>query len=158
MPLSRVNLDRTDINLISRALSNYFQEKVNSVSSQEISFLDGVTGSIQQQLNDKNDKNISRNIRNSSYTLVLSDANKLIEMNNISPNTLTIPLNSLVEFPIGTKIDILQTGTGQTTVFPTPGVTLNSSLNATKLLGQWSAAAIIKRDTNTWVLIGDLAV
>lgn len=92
-----------------------------------------------------------------SYSLVLSDAGDLVELSNASPITLVIPLNSTQPFPVGTKIDILQTGAGQVTASYVSGVTLNSSGGKNKLTGQWSAASLIKRGTDTWALIGDLA-
>lgn len=90
-----------------------------------------------------------------SYTLVLSDASKNIELSNTSSITLTIPLNATVAFPIGTQIQLLQTNTGQVTVAATSGVTLNSNPGL-KLRAQWSAATLIKRSTDTWVLVGDI--
>ena len=98
---------------------------------------------------------ISTNVETASYSLILSDAGQLIEMNVATANNLTVPLNSTVAFPIGTKIDILQTGAGQTTIVATPGVTINSN-STLKLSGQWAAATLIKRAENTWVLIGSL--
>lgn len=100
---------------------------------------------------------VQRNIQAASYTLVISDASKLIEMNVGSANNLTVPLNSSVPFPIGTQIDILQTGTGQTTVVATGGVTINATPGL-KLRAQWSSATLIKRATDTWVLMGDISV
>jgi len=91
-----------------------------------------------------------------SYTLALTDAGRLIEMNNASANTLTIPPDSSVAFPVGTKIDIIQTGSGETSIAPGSGVTLNSDGNKRKINIQWAAASLIKRGTNTWVLIGAL--
>lgn len=91
------------------------------------------------------------------YTIVLSDSDKLIEMNSSSANNLIVPPNSSVPFPIGTKIDILQTGAGQTTVVADSGVTINSKDGDLKLSGQWSAATLIKRGTDSWALIGDLS-
>ena len=90
-----------------------------------------------------------------TYTLVLSDAAKLIELSNTSAITFTIPMNSAVAFPVGTKIDLLQTNTGQVTVGGA-GVTLNTFDSRTKLGGQWAAASIIKRATDTWVIIGNI--
>jgi len=89
-----------------------------------------------------------------SYTLVLADKDKLVEMSNASANTVTVPTNSSVAFPIGTQISILQTNTGQTTVGGA-GVTINGTPGL-KLRAQWSSATLIKRAENTWVLIGDL--
>jgi len=99
---------------------------------------------------------ITINATTGAYTLVLTDDNRMVEMNNASGTTLTIPLNSSVAFPIGTMITILQTGAGQTTVAGAAGVTVNGTPGL-KLRAQYSAATCIKRATNTWVLIGDLA-
>ena len=99
--------------------------------------------------------NVITNAQTASYTLVLTDKDDLIEMGVGSANTLTIPLNSSVAFPVGTQITILQTGTGQTTVTATGGVTVNATPGL-KLRAQWSSATLIKRATDTWVVLGDL--
>jgi hypothetical protein len=99
---------------------------------------------------------VVRNTQAGSYTLVLSDAGKLVEMNSASANTLTIPANSSIAFPIGSKIDIVQTGAGECSIAPASGVTLNSDSSKRKINAQWAAATLVKRDTDTWVLIGAL--
>jgi hypothetical protein len=99
---------------------------------------------------------IATNAQAASYTLVLTDQSDLVEINNASANTLTVPLNSSVAFPIGTTVTILQTGAGQTTITPTGGVTINGTPGL-KLRAQWSSATLIKRAENTWVAIGDLS-
>lgn len=89
-----------------------------------------------------------------SYTLVLGDASKMVEMSNTSAITLTVPLNSSVPFTVGSQIVLLQTNTGQVTVAGAGGVTVNSNPGL-KLRAQWSSATLIKRAENTWVLVGD---
>jgi len=91
-----------------------------------------------------------------SYTLVLGDAYKLIEMEVTSANTLTIPTNASVPFPLGTQILVSQLGTGQTTITPSGGVTLRSSGGKTKTSAQYSMCTLIKRGTNEWYLSGDI--
>ena len=91
----------------------------------------------------------------SSYTLLLTDGGKLVEMTSASANNLTIPLNASAAFAIGTSIFVLQAGAGQTTIVPTEGVTINSFIGL-KIIGQWSGCTLIKRGTNTWVAIGGL--
>ena len=94
--------------------------------------------------------------KTTSYTLSdLAERDDLIEMGSSSAVTLTIPLNSAVAFPIGTSIDILQTGTGQVTIAGDSGVTVNATPGL-KLRTQWSSATLFKRATNTWVVYGDL--
>jgi len=99
---------------------------------------------------------IATSAQTASYTLVLTDQSKVVEISNASANTLTVPLNSSVAFPTGTTITILQTGAGQTTITPTGGVTINGTPGL-KLRAQWSSATLIKRATDTWVAIGDLS-
>ena len=95
-----------------------------------------------------------------TYTTVLTDRDSLVECNNASAITVTIPLNSAVAYPVGTSIDILQTGAGQVTINGTAGVTINatpqSTANTAKLRAQWSGATLFKRATDTWVVTGDL--
>jgi hypothetical protein len=98
---------------------------------------------------------IATSSQTASYTLVAGDRGKLVEMNVGSANTLTVPLDSTVNFPVGTQIDILQVGSGQTTVAGAVGVTVNATPGL-KIRAQWGGATLIKRAANTWVLIGDL--
>jgi hypothetical protein len=98
---------------------------------------------------------IAISVKTASATLALVDDGTLIEMNVASGNTITVPTDS-VAFPIGTQITILQTGTGQTTITPASGVTIDRTPGL-KLRAQWSSATLIKRGTNSWVAIGDLS-
>lgn len=91
-----------------------------------------------------------------SYTLSnLNERDSIIDMRMTVANTLTIPADTLVNFPTGTTIDILQSGQGQTTIQAGEGVVLNYTPGK-KLRLQWSMATILKRDANTWLLFGDL--
>jgi hypothetical protein len=91
-----------------------------------------------------------------SYTLVLTDKSKMVEMNSESANNVTIPTNTSVEFPIGSQVNILQTNTGQTSIVGDTGVTVVGTPGL-KLRAQWSAATLVKRGTDSWVAIGDLS-
>ena len=101
-------------------------------------------------------KYLTVNARTASYTLVLADDGKMIEMGVGSANTLTVPPNSSVAFPTGTTIAVLQTGAGQTTLTAGAGVTINGTPGL-KLRTQWSSATITKRGTDSWIAIGDLS-
>ncbi len=92
-----------------------------------------------------------------SYTTVLSDANKLITSSNSSPQTITIPLNSSVAYPIGTVIDFMQLGTGKLTIAITATGNLYSKGGNKACSAQYVTVSAMKVGTDTWVLIGDLA-
>jgi hypothetical protein len=93
-----------------------------------------------------------------AYTAALTDKDKWLELSNgATAGTFYINIDATVNFPIGTQINIIQTGTGQITIAPTASAT--TTINATpglKLRSQWSSATIIKRAANLWVVVGDL--
>ena len=95
------------------------------------------------------------NRRTASYTLVLSDAFKVIEMNLTSSNTVTIPTNASASFATGTFIDVIQYGAGQTS-FTASGVTLRSTNDWLKINARYGAVTLLKVDTNEWYIIGNL--
>ena len=98
-----------------------------------------------------------------TYTFVLADAdNKLVTASNASAQTYSIPTNASVAFPIGTQLNIIQIGAGQVTISAaTPATTTIVSTGATaaspKCRAQYSAITLVKRDTDSWYAIGDIA-
>lgn len=96
------------------------------------------------------------NSQAASYTLVLSDVGKVIPISNASANTVTVPLNSSVAFPVGSVVTLIQTGAGQTTIAPSAGVTIQSESSKLKLKAQYATAGLLKTATDTWVAFGNL--
>lgn len=97
-----------------------------------------------------------------SYTAVLANNSQVVTMDNASANTFSIPTNASVAFPIGTQINVLQIGAGQTTIQAvTSGTTTILSTAATaaapKLRARYSLATCIKSATDTWYVVGDIA-
>jgi hypothetical protein len=91
-----------------------------------------------------------------SYTLSdLNERDTIVEISKASAVTLTIPLNATIAYPVGTTIDIIQTGSGQVTIAGAGGVTVNATPGL-KLRTQWSSATLLKRAENTWLVYGDL--
>jgi hypothetical protein len=98
------------------------------------------------------------NTQTSSYTLVLGDASKVIEMNVASANTVTIPTNASVAFPIGTEITVLQYGVGITSIAVAGGVSIVSKDSASIIGNRYTGVTLLKRGTNEWYLIGNIVV
>lgn len=97
-----------------------------------------------------------------AFTVTIDDNGQLVTMNNSSANTLSIPTDANVNFPIGTQITVLQIGTGQTTINAvTPGTTTINSTGATpaqpRLRVRYSSATCIKLAANNWVVVGDIS-
>lgn len=105
---------------------------------------------------------LTLNAQTATYTAVLTDnRNKLVTMSVATANDFLIPTNANVAFPIGSVINVIQIGAGQTTIEAvTPGTTTISSTGATAtapvLRAQFSAASCIKVATDTWYVVGDI--
>lgn len=87
---------------------------------------------------------------NSGITLALTDANKLIYVDNSSLTTqivITIPTDASVAFPVGSVVDIVAWNTGGAKVAVSGGVTLNGSSNAMPGFGY---LRLIKAGSNLW--------
>lgn len=105
---------------------------------------------------------VSFDAETATYTAVLANAYQLVTMNVSSANNFQIPTNASVAYPVGTVINVLQIGTGQTTIQAvTSGTTTINSTGATatapKLRARYSAASCIKAATDTWYVVGDIA-
>lgn len=90
-----------------------------------------------------------------TYTLALSDIGRLVAMNNAAANTLTIPPNIGVPFPVNTRIDIGQLGAGQTTIVAGAGVTLLYAPGL-KITGQYRGVTVQQIAADTWWVFGAL--
>ena len=91
-----------------------------------------------------------------SYTLVLTDAAKLITLTNAAAITLTVPTNASVAFPIGTQILLYQGGAGQVTI--SSSATIRSQGSKLKTYAQYAVAGLVKVATEEWVAFGNLSV
>lgn len=97
---------------------------------------------------------ITANTVTDNYTLALSDAGKVVEMNAATAKTVTVPTNASAAFAVGTIIEIYAMGAGTVSIVGDGGVTVR---NAGDLAEQYATASLRKRDTDEWVLTGALA-
>jgi len=92
-----------------------------------------------------------------SRALTLSDAAKTLKVDSGSDIIITIPLNSTTAFANGQRIDVVRYGAGNVTFSgESVGVIIYSKNSNKKIAARYSGATLIKCDTNTWLLIGDL--
>ena len=92
-----------------------------------------------------------------TYTFVLSDANKLVTTSNASAVTVTIPPSV---FSAGQTFDLQSIGVGLTTFAAGAGVTITStgaSAAAPILRARYSACTVICTASNVFTVIGDLS-
>jgi hypothetical protein len=98
------------------------------------------------------------NEQDASYTLVLSDAGKMVRTINASASTITIPPSSAVAWPLGATIVLRNAGAGTVTVTRGSGVILigaGTNTNKDWTLGAYGMATIIRDYSNdSWVISG----
>ena len=97
-----------------------------------------------------------KNITTTSYTLATSDNGNYIYFTNSSAITVTVNSQNTTSWLSGSYIMLEQGGAGQITVSPATGVTITSSSTLKSRTG-YSAIALIRKNTNIWNLVGDMA-
>jgi len=137
---------------------------IGDVSSTELSYVDGVTSSIQTQIDTKLNKTRTI-INNSSATLTLgaTHISAIVECSSGSATTVTIPTEATYNFPIGTEINISWVGSASTVRVARAftAITVNGSTSTTSyfyLRVQWSTVTLFKRASNSWHVFGDFYI
>jgi hypothetical protein len=93
----------------------------------------------------------------SSYVLTAADNNRVITVDSSNPTIITIPANSTTAIPVGYTVDVIQLGSGSTTIAgESIAVAIKSKSNILSLDGQFSKGSLVKLDTNTWFFFGNL--
>jgi len=85
-----------------------------------------------------------------TYTLLSSDAGKVITLNNASAITLTVPTGLGANF----NCTLVQLGAGQVTISGS-GTTVSNRSSHTKIAGQYGVATLLSYADTTWILAGD---
>lgn len=90
-----------------------------------------------------------------SYTLAYLDTGHTVWMTSAIANVVNIPLFATVALSEDTTVNVVQEGTGQTTIQAPVGVTLNGVDNGSFVLGsQHDSVKLINRGADTWIATG----
>jgi hypothetical protein len=103
-------------------------------------------------------------LASTNYTPVLTDTfPKTLVFTAATPVTFNVPTNAAVAFPIGTRIEIAQHGTGPVTIVAPAGVFMNSlglpstaTVGTRMIAGQYGVVTLRKTGADSWHLYGDL--
>jgi hypothetical protein len=87
-----------------------------------------------------------------TYTILSSDAGKVITCNNGSAVTVTVPAS----LGAGFTCSVVQKGAGQVT-FSASSTTINNRQSHTKIAGQHGVATLVSTASDVFVLAGDTA-
>jgi len=153
-------INRTDVSSLVKTwfsgTAHFHEGEFDGLNESTSVVIDESGTAVTVTVNDTQDSYFQFNRQTDDYTLALSDNGKVVEMNKATANTLTVPPNSSVAFPIGSFVFVSQYGAGQTTITAGSGVTLRYSVGL-KLTAQYGQAGILKVGTNEWYVQGNLS-
>jgi hypothetical protein len=92
-----------------------------------------------------------------NVTLALTDAGKHYYSTSGAPQTITVPSNANVAFPLGTTIVVINRGLGNISVAKQVEVGMylaGNSTSATRTLTSYGMATLVKTETNVWFING----
>lgn len=96
---------------------------------------------------------VPQNEQSGAYTLALTDRGKHIKSVNVSGQTITVPPNSSVAFPIGTAIVILNDGSNPISIVRGSGVDMKlvgTGANGTRTLAVAGMCTLLKTASDGW--------
>jgi hypothetical protein len=86
-----------------------------------------------------------------TYTLTKNDLGLIVDMNNASANTLTVPNDTIMPADVGTIVDVAMSGAGITTIAAGGGVSLQKATgDSFAISAQYRSARLRKVAANTW--------
>lgn len=121
--------------------------------------LDGAALATQTYVQGEVHKAIRTITTDTAHTLQLTDSGKTIKMTpTTADRALTVPPNSSVAFPIGTRINVGNwDATYATIVTAGAGVTIRSKDSLVNVSGLYAGATLEKIGTDEWWLVGDIS-
>src|SRR3546814_8816696 len=90
------------------------------------------------------------------HVLALTDVGKTVLRTNAGAQTLTLPQNSAVAFPIGSTIAVIAQGAGALTVQAGAGATMEKKAATTAVVIAKGRVVCTKVAASTWNVAGDL--
>jgi len=133
----------------------------NLMGAAPVQSVNSLTGSVTIDAGNLNDFNFDGNSilgfdasinaqTGTTYTLLSSDAGKVITLDNASAITLTVPTGLGANF----NCTLVQLGAGQVTISGS-GTTVSNRSGYTKIAGQYGIASLLSYADTTWILAGD---
>ena len=134
-----------------------------AASSAPVSSVNSLTGAVSINAGNLTDFNFDGNAilgfdatlndqTGTAYTLVASDAGKVVVCDNASAVTVTVPSG----LGAGFNCSVIQKGAGQVS-FTASSTTINNRQSHTKIAGQHGVASLVATAADVFVLAGDTA-
>lgn len=131
--------------------------KLSIDSSANFNFFAGQVTTSNASASEVGFKGTPQNVQNGDYTLVLSDAGKaIVKSSGGAGETITVPANASVAFPVGTIIRIVNGGGGDLTIAITSDTMFlaGAALSGSRTLVNTGVAVLEKFNATVWLISG----
>ena len=135
----------------TKSIAGHLQLLSNRIST-EVTDRTNADTNIQNQIN----KMSSVITKGTDFTLQIEDISKTILLSTAGSISLTVPVNSSVAIPVGSRYILIEMGSGITTFTPAAGVTINSKNSQLFIDEQYGQVTLLKVAENSWVAYGDI--
>lgn len=100
--------------------------------------------------------NVPQNAQGASYTLVLADNGKSIDFTGAAGQTITIPANASVAFPVGSVVSVTNTTANSLSIAITTDTLRQAGTTntGTRTLAAYGVATMRKVASTTWIISG----
>jgi hypothetical protein len=88
------------------------------------------------------------NVKTASHTLELVDRDRVVAFTGAGSQTVTVPTDAAVDFPIGSVVHVVRIGSGSLTLAASGGVTLSK----TGTFNAGEEVTLRKRASNNWIV------
>lgn len=151
-----VTLPDTKVHTWLTGSAKFHNGEFDGVTESSTITVDESGSAVTISITDSINQYLSFNRQTDDYTLVLTDNFNAVEMDKGTANTVTVPPNSDVAFPIGSQISVFQYGAGQTTIAAGAGVILRYSVGLS-LVSQYDACTLSKVGLDEWYVNGAIS-
>lgn len=145
-------------NTITSANADNVNDAINKIEAELGTLPKGTFATVKARLDALAAQVITNSQSGTTYTLVLTDEDKVVELTNAATVTVTVPTNASVAFAVGAALEVFRYGAGEVQLAAAGGVTIRSPGGGLRLNQQYSSAVLRKRATDEWVFQGDIKV
>lgn len=120
-----------------------------------LGFFGGAWARLSTRLLRRNDRPVNAQT-GTTYALVASDMDSIVTLTNASSIALTVPAQTVADWPIGAETTLIRGGAGQITVSAGAGQTLTlGGGNRDNFNGVGAVCFVLRTGATSWVFHGD---
>lgn len=156
-----VSISQANSNAVVKTTANAYSDletaratSIYNANLSTVTTLESLTNLFSVKFNNCVVDNFIPTLNDSSYS---TNTGNLILLNSPTTQTVLIPSNSTVAFPIGSTLQFVNMTSKSVEIIPDFDVIINSATSLVGTDAQYAVMSLIKTDVDTWTLSGNLS-